>query len=176
MYLVKLPGEKEQGVTLFETKRGQWTASIDSSETPVSLEIKGRRSDGLFDLFINGELHRLQIKARNGKLVLCDENATVAFDIVHAADLVLADSASVAEEIKSGNETLASPITGIVLDVPVKVGDRVERGAPVVIIEAMKMENAFGAPISGMVSEIHIEAGKTIFVGDPLVSISGENE
>lgn len=176
MYLVKLPGDSERGVTLVETKRGRWTAAIDSTETPVSIEIKGRRSDGRFDLIINGELHRLNVQARNGKLVLIDDGSAVPFDIVHAADLVLADNGSVAVDVQRGNETLASPITGIVLEVPVKIGDRVERGAPVVIIEAMKMENAFGAPILGVVSAIHIEAGKTIFVGDPLVSISGENE
>lgn len=172
MYLVKLPGEKERGVRLLEHKRGQWKATVDETED-VDLKIKGWQPDGFFDLIINGEFHRLKVERQGETLVLVDGANSIPFDIIHAADLVMRDRPTTTE-VSQANETLCSPITGIILEVPVKVGDNVVRGAPLVVIEAMKMENTLGAPISGKVTAVHIADGNTIFVGDELVEISGE--
>jgi biotin carboxyl carrier protein len=52
------------------------------------------------------------------------------------------------------------------------VGDSVEAGQPVVVLEAMKMENHVNAEKAGTVSEVRVSAGDTVGTGDILVVIS----
>ncbi len=60
---------------------------------------------------------------------------------------------------------------GFVSKVLVKVGDRVEKGAPVAIIEAMKMENEIRAESTGVVKEIRVQDRQTVNGGDVLMVI-----
>lgn len=61
---------------------------------------------------------------------------------------------------------LKSPIQGTVLNVAVEIGDEVEAGDLICVVEAMKMENELTAPVSGTVSELNVEAGKTVRTGE----------
>jgi acetyl-CoA carboxylase biotin carboxyl carrier protein len=60
-------------------------------------------------------------------------------------------------------------ITGTVWKVEVAVGDRVEEGDTVVILESMKMEMPVEAEDDGVVSEIRVEEGQAVSEGDALV-------
>jgi glutaconyl-CoA decarboxylase len=55
--------------------------------------------------------------------------------------------------------------------VKVKVGDQVKVGDPLVILEAMKMENEITAPVAGTVKEVRVKPGQTVNNGDILVII-----
>jgi glutaconyl-CoA decarboxylase len=55
--------------------------------------------------------------------------------------------------------------------VKVKVGDQVKAGDPLVILEAMKMENEITAPVAGTVKEVRVKPGQTVNNGDVLVII-----
>jgi 3-methylcrotonyl-CoA carboxylase alpha subunit len=68
-------------------------------------------------------------------------------------------------------QTLRAPLPGRVAHVAVRPGDRVERDAPLVVIEAMKMENEFRAEAAGTVLEVRVEAGQAVNAGDVLVVI-----
>ena len=57
----------------------------------------------------------------------------------------------------------------VVMRVEVAVGDRVEAGQGVVIVEAMKMENELKAPAAGVVSRIDVAAGQTVEKGAVLL-------
>ena len=60
-------------------------------------------------------------------------------------------------------------ITGTVWKVEVKVGDRIEEGDTVVILESMKMEMPVEAEDDGTVAEIRCEEGQPVNEGDTLV-------
>ena len=64
---------------------------------------------------------------------------------------------------------LRSPMPGRVLDVRAQVGDRVEAGAVLVVLEAMKMEHALSAPWSGTVSAVAVKPGDRVEEGVELV-------
>jgi biotin carboxyl carrier protein len=66
---------------------------------------------------------------------------------------------------------LKSPLPGIILDISVKVGDAVKKGQKVLILEAMKMENAINADRDGVIQEIITHKGDTVMEGDSLVVI-----
>ena len=60
-------------------------------------------------------------------------------------------------------------ITGTVWKIEVAVGDRVQEGDTVVILESMKMEMPVEAEDPGVVKEISVEEGQSVSEGDPLV-------
>jgi pyruvate carboxylase subunit B len=69
---------------------------------------------------------------------------------------------------------LHAPMPGLVVDVMVAEGDTVEAGQPVVVVEAMKMQNALVAPLSGRVTAVRVQAGATVDSGALLLKIQPE--
>ena len=64
-----------------------------------------------------------------------------------------------------------APMPGKILEVMVDEEQEVEQGDPVIILEAMKMENELKAPSSGVVSSVMIEAGNSVEKNQPLLEI-----
>jgi len=71
-----------------------------------------------------------------------------------------------------GNGTITVPMQGTIVKVLVEVGASVEAGQPVVVLEAMKMENQINADVSGTVAEVKVAAGDTVGGGDTVVVIT----
>ena len=71
---------------------------------------------------------------------------------------------------KSGK--VSANIPGKVVTVEVAIGDVVEEGHVVMILEAMKMQNEIQAPVGGTVTEIHCEEGQSIEANVPLLVIT----
>ncbi len=69
----------------------------------------------------------------------------------------------------AGGGIIEAPIAGNVFDLKVSVGDKVEKGQVVMILEAMKMENEITADGPGTVKEIKANKGATVNAGDPLI-------
>ncbi|MBU1619555.1 MAG: sodium-extruding oxaloacetate decarboxylase subunit alpha [Gammaproteobacteria bacterium] len=67
---------------------------------------------------------------------------------------------------------LNSPLAGNILALKVSVGQQVEAGQVVLLMEAMKMETEIRASQSGIVSQIHISVGSAVTTGDLLVSFA----
>ena len=70
-----------------------------------------------------------------------------------------------------GEQRIVAPMPGRVLRVMVAAGDIVELRQPVVVVEAMKMENELRAPKAGTVKEVAIEAGASVEAGRLLIVI-----
>lgn len=68
--------------------------------------------------------------------------------------------------------TIISPMPGIVVRYLVEVGQAVQAGDPVVVLEAMKMENSLPSPIAGTVQSIPLEPGSTVAKEDILAIIA----
>ena len=68
-------------------------------------------------------------------------------------------------------EIVEAPITGTIISIDVKVGDKVEEGDILLYIESMKMENPIMAPVNGKVLEIKVIAKQVVETGKPLVII-----
>jgi len=70
-------------------------------------------------------------------------------------------------------EIVEAPITGTVISIEVKVGDKVEEGDVLLYIESMKMENPIMAPIGGKIAQVHVTPKQVVETGKPLVVIEG---
>ena len=71
-----------------------------------------------------------------------------------------------------GQRTVKAPMPGLVVRVEVAAGQRVEGGAGLVVVEAMKMENELRAPQPGVVATVHVEVGQAVEKGAPLVTLA----
>lgn len=76
---------------------------------------------------------------------------------------------------QSKGAVIRSPITGKVLKVYFKEGDKIESGQVIAIVEAMKMENKIIAPTSGILGKINIAEGGTVSTGVQITAISQES-
>jgi acetyl-CoA/propionyl-CoA carboxylase, biotin carboxylase, biotin carboxyl carrier protein len=77
----------------------------------------------------------------------------------------LGSSRSAAAIAPDGSESIVSPIQGKVLSVAVAVGDVVQAGDVICVVEAMKMENEISAGRDGTVSRLDVGAGETVESG-----------
>ncbi|MGE0795999.1 MAG: acetyl-CoA carboxylase biotin carboxylase subunit [Acidimicrobiia bacterium] len=71
-----------------------------------------------------------------------------------------------------GSGSVAVPMQGTIVKVLVAVGDKVEAGQAVCVLEAMKMENHINAETSGEVTEVRVEPGQSVGAGDVVVVIA----
>ncbi len=71
----------------------------------------------------------------------------------------------------SGSGKVTVPMQGTVVKVLVEVGDEVEAGQTVIVLEAMKMENNVAAEKSGTVKEVRVEPGQSVGGGDVVVIV-----
>ena len=67
--------------------------------------------------------------------------------------------------------TINAPLPGKIIDITVKVGDVIEAGHTVAIIEAMKMENEIPATQAGTVRQIFVSAGDNVAANAPMIEI-----
>jgi biotin carboxyl carrier protein len=70
-----------------------------------------------------------------------------------------------------GPSRITAPIPGKVVSVAVSAGDEVTPGQPLVVLEAMKMENELTADQAGKVAEVHVSPGDTVESGTVLVEL-----
>ncbi len=69
--------------------------------------------------------------------------------------------------------TITTQMPGRVVKIMVAVGDTVTKGQPVLVVEAMKMENEMKSPIDGVVADIYIAEGVAVEAGTRLARIEG---
>ncbi len=112
---------------------------------------------GVYSVRVNGKEFAVEV-AESGQL----SNVQAA----SSAPSVLPGSAT------GGGETVKAVLAGNIFQVLVTQGSAVNKGDPLIVLEAMKMETSIVAPCSGTVSQVMVGEGDVVKVGDPLVSIS----
>ena len=99
--------------------------------------------------------------------------ASVAPSAAPAVKAAAPAAAAAPAKAAQGNISVTAPMPGKVLAVKVNVGDSVQSGAPVLVLEAMKMENDIVAPKDGKVVAINVKVGDSVESGAVLVSLEG---
>lgn len=135
---------------------------------------------------IEGKDFEVRVGTRMGNRVDVTVNgATYAVDIAAAgtagaptspppppAPMSAAPVAANVATSAGGAGDVRAPISGVVLSIDVKPGQRVEPQTRVLVLEAMKMENDIFAAVAGTVTQIHAQPQQDVREGDLLVSIS----
>ena len=72
----------------------------------------------------------------------------------------------------ASGKPVVAPLPGTINEIKVKVGDKVNTGDTVVVLEAMKMQNNIDAETSGTIASINVNKGDAVMEGDTLVTIA----
>ncbi len=132
----------------------------DASEREVIVETP---EPGVYLVLMDGRSYDARID--NGTVTVCG----------HRFDIEVRDprrwSRQSAAAAHSGVQKLAAPMPGKVVRILVEVGDTVEAGQGIVVVEAMKMQNEMKAARAGKIASISAKVGATVSAGEVLAAI-----
>jgi biotin carboxyl carrier protein len=132
----------------------------DAREREVSVETP---QPGIYSVLLDGRSYDARVD--NGAVIVCG----------HRFEIEVRDprrySRQSAAGAHGGVQRVTAPMPGKVVRVLVSVGDVVEAGQGIVVVEAMKMQNEMKAARPGKIANISVQAGATVTAGEVLVSI-----
>jgi 3-methylcrotonyl-CoA carboxylase alpha subunit len=105
-----------------------------------------------------------------------DGGGVTVIDAGHVHRINIFDVLAAAEVDDAGTGGVVAPLPGKVVAVLTEAGASVDKGTPLMIVEAMKMEHTITAPADGVVDEIHFEIGDSVDEGTVLVAFSVPEE
>ena len=122
-----------------------------------------------YNVTVNGVVYDVVVEEVTGGAAPAPVAAPATKPAPAAAPAPAAKPAAPAANAKC---SVSAPMPGNILAVNVKVGDKVEKGAILCILEAMKMENEVMAPEAGTVTSVTVSKGSTVQAGDVLVTLA----
>ena len=143
------------------------TLRVRREGEPLSVDFREIGPDA-YSLILDGKTHLVTVRRAGGGLTVhLDGRAYPA--IVRRADDGAADADD--SSLRGEEKEVRSAMPGIVTRLLVSAGDRVEPRTPLLILEAMKMENEVRSHRKGTVRKVHVQEGKTVEGGALLVTI-----
>lgn len=168
---------KPHSVKILEKNGNFFLIEVGSKTVKVKLNpIQGKT----LTMEINGEIFQadvertqrgsLQIK-RDGKTFEVQYLPNILKETVEKPESPLPTTKKAAPRLPSEKGAVVAPIAGRIVLLNASLGEKVERGTCICILEAMKMENEILAPKTGVVSEIRVSEGTIVNKGDILAVI-----
>lgn len=111
------------------------------------------------------------VKAGKQKVKLAEEGKAKGEE-PNSSHSAPASAGSVQATPTTGGKPVVAPLPGTINDIKVKVGDKVNAGDTVVVLEAMKMQNNIEAETAGTIASINVNKGDAVMEGDTLVTIN----
>jgi biotin carboxyl carrier protein len=134
------------------------------------LEVEARLApDGIYAVVVDGVSHCVDVAEDGEDVVAAVGGETYRFQVETPGGR---GSRASPRGGRAGTQRVLAPMPGKVVAVHVRVGDRVEPGSPLVVLEAMKMENEFRATATGVVAAVRVAPGQAVNGGDLLVEIA----
>jgi biotin carboxyl carrier protein len=144
------------------------TVTVDGE--PVAFDFGEVGGMGLYSLLVNNEsfealveqsadIYKVLMRGYMYDVHVLDERSRI---LQRRSNLMAADTGEIA---------VRAPMPGLIVDVPVEVGQEVEAGEKVVILESMKMENELKTPRDGRVERVNVAKGDSVEQNQALVVI-----
>ena len=133
-----------------EVKNGSFHVIRDNKSYSVEV-IKADAAEKSFTVSVNGNKYQLNVKDKYDELL-----KSLGMDNLSAGKV---------NEIKA-------PMPGLVLDIRVSEGDAVKKGDPILVLEAMKMENILKSPTDGTIRKINVKKGLAVEKNQVLINFA----
>lgn len=166
MYQIKINGKEEKEISIAGSQ-----VSIDGVNKEwdiISLP------DGRFNVLMDNKSYNAYVVGvdRVQKTISLRVNDQIyELTIREPIDLLLQKMGLNLNTVKKA-ESINAPMPGLILSVMVEEGQAIKKGEPVLILEAMKMENVFKAPEDAVVKSIKIKAGQAVEKGAVLIELA----
>lgn len=148
---------------------GRQSVTVDGRERTIDARPLG---NGLWSILDGNAVRLLQVSGAGAKVTVevgspDGEARTVIAEIAAA----LTGPAAPGGTADVGPASLHAPIPGRVVKILAKAGERVSASQPLLVLEAMKMENEVRAPRAGTIKTVHVAEGVAVETGQLLVSV-----
>jgi 3-methylcrotonyl-CoA carboxylase alpha subunit len=185
-----LEGERERAAELAAARRGgEEGTPTDPWGVADAFQLSGERRLA-YDVVVDGEAHRLAaefrphlgttrllvegVEASVDRLVrrIPGEGGVFLVDRPATSFIRLPDPAEKLDAAAAGDGAVRAPMNGKLAALMVGEGDAVEKGQPLFVVEAMKMEHAVSAPRAGLVEAVRAELGAQVAEGAAIVVLA----
>ncbi|MBA4180287.1 MAG: hypothetical protein C0506_06835 [Anaerolinea sp.] len=165
-YLIR---DSDQDVA-FEIRRDAAGLQVrrDGSDAWKTVELEKVGDSGLYLLMVDSRPTELYLERRRGGAIVTIGRHLWNYDVERWRPSSGHRKGAAAA---SGQKRITAPMTGSILEVRCVVGDTVEAGQVLLVIESMKMNNELRSPAAGVVEAVPATAGKRVSAGELLVAI-----
>jgi biotin carboxyl carrier protein len=163
----------EERTIVVDENNGFYDIELDGK--PYRVDCQHFGDGNFFSLLINNKSYLIEsgpVKAEEGRYYARVMGRHYDVDVLD--ELLVAVRDAEGGSADTGQYNVTAPMPGLILEIKVNVGDRVHAGDPVVIMEAMKMQNELATEVGGVVKEIHVQPRHTVESQTPLVRIEKE--
>lgn len=129
-----------------------------------------------FKISIDGKEYLVEMEEIGGKSVATNSVVSIIPETIQSTETIPQQQQTVSQQqatpVVDDNEAMTAPMPGTILRILVGPGETVAENQPLMILEAMKMENEVVANRSGVIGAIHVTQGQMVNPGDALVTIA----
>ena len=146
--------------------------AIRLAGAPLDADLQPSADPTLHSLILEHRSYELRIEPCEGGYRVRIDGATYDVAVEDERARLLAGVKSLTAGGDSGELAVKSPMPGLVIDVAVNVGDVVEAGQTLIVVESMKMHNEFKAPRAGTVRALRVERGAKVAQNTILLTLA----
>jgi biotin carboxyl carrier protein len=167
MKLKALIGDREEEL-LIKLDEGRISAEV--GDRVYALEVREIEPD-CYLFFLHHNVHECRVSERTASKETFDVTIHGRGHEVTIVDPKRLRSGQNSDRHHHGVAEVRAPMPGKVVRVHAEAGESVEKGAGVIVVEAMKMQNEMKSPRAGVVVSINVKTGDTVNAGDVLAVI-----
>lgn len=126
----------------------------------------GDIENGIAQVEVNGIPYKVELEQKSAPVVVVKTTRPSAAPRTTSGEKIIAKPT-----VTSGASPVKAPLPGVVVQIPVKVGDAVKAADTILILEAMKMENSIHAGRDGKIASVNVNPGDSVLEGTVLITI-----
>jgi biotin carboxyl carrier protein len=143
-----------------------WLCKVDGKDLAVDAALTAR---DVLSLVVDGKAYEVKReRSLQGEVHMMLGSTRYAVDVRDPRSLRTRRAAG---GVEAGPQKLTAPMPGKIVRVVVTLGEEVKAGQPIIVMEAMKMQNEMKSPKDGRVRELLASEGSAVNAGDPLAVI-----
>lgn len=127
----------------------------------------GDIDDNIAQVSVNGTPYKVELEKKKTPVTIINAHRPSAAPRTTTGEKIIAKATTAS----TGVYPVKAPLPGVILSISAKVGDMVKAADTVLILEAMKMENAIHAGRDGKVASIDVNPGDSVLEGTVLITI-----
>ena len=143
------------------------------NDKPVKVKVLSKIGKTVYSISVDNQLYMVDIQDKDNDFIqIYTDGFMFEVEITNEKKKLIQQYL---KDTGAGEETgyaqIKAPMPGLIIKIPVEVGNEVKKGDKIIIIEAMKMENAIASPISGIIKTINTAEGKSVEKEELLIEI-----